>query len=159
MVGLLYCSAEANSLYQVNTIGKMLEDLGYQTKKYSFVDSNDLAAVTTTAISEIDVLYLPTDNTVASSTGIIDNLARPAKIPVVAGEEGICAGCGLVTLSINYYDLGYATGLMAYKILVGEAKVEEMPIEYAPKFTKMYNEEIANDLGISIPDEYVKIGD
>ena len=72
-------------------------------------------------------------------------------------EEGICAGCGVATLSISYYDLGVATGKMAAKILTGESKIEEMPIEYAPNFTKKYNKEICEELGISIPDEYEAI--
>ncbi len=158
-VGLLYCSAEANSLYQVNTVAKALQDKGYETKMFPFVDSNDLSAVTTTAASESDVIYVPTDNTVASNAGIVDNICRPAKVPVIAGEEGICAACGVATLSIDYYDLGYATGLMAYKILTGESKVEEMPVEYAPQFTKKYNKEIADELGITIPTDYKKIED
>ncbi len=153
-VGLLYCSAEANSDYQVKTIEKMLADLGYECAKYPFTDSNDLASVTTKAADESDVIYVPTDNTVASNTGIIDNICRPKKVPVIAGEEGICAGCGVATLSIDYYDLGFATGEMAYKILTGESKVSEMPIEYAPKFTKKYNKEICDELGVKIPSDY-----
>lgn len=156
-IGLLYCSAEANSIYQIDTIKAMLEEMDYTCKLYSFSDSNDLAAVTTTAISEVDVIYVPTDNTVASNTGIIDNICRPAKIPVVAGEKGICEGCGVATLSIDYYDLGYATGMMAYKILIGESNISEMPIEYAPNFTKMYNPEICDALGIEIPEGYISI--
>ena len=103
------------------------------------------------------MIYVPTDNTVASNTAIIDNICRPAGVPVVAGEEGICAGCGVATLSISYYDLGVATGKMAAKILTGEADISEMPVEYAPQFTKKYNAQICEDLGVSIPDDYVAI--
>ena len=156
-VGLLYCSAEANSQYQVDTISGYLEEMGYACKMYAFSDSNDLSSVTTTAASECDVIYVPTDNTVASNTAIIDNICRPAGVPVVAGEEGICAGCGVATLSISYYDLGVATGKMAAKILTGEADISEMPVEYAPQFTKKYNAQICEDLGVSIPDDYVAI--
>ena len=105
----------------------------------------------------MDVIYVPTDNTVASNASIIDNICRPAKIPVIAGEEGVCKGCGVATLSISYYDLGVATGKMAAKVLTGESKIEEMKIEYAPEFTKKYNKEICEDLGIEIPDDYVAI--
>lgn len=153
-IGLLYCSAEANSLYQVNTMQTLLEELGYLCKLYPFTDSNDLAAITTTAVNEVDVIYVPTDNTVAANTGLIDNICLPAEIPVVAGEKGICAGCGVATLSIDYYDLGYATGLMAYRILIGQSDISEMPIEYAPNFVKMYNPEICADLGISVSADY-----
>ena len=156
-VGLLYCSAEANSQYQVDTVKAALEKLGYTCEYYSFSDSNDLSTVTTSAANASDVIYVPTDNTVAANTGIIKNICMPAKTPVVAGEEGICKGCGVATLSISYYDLGVATGKMAAKILKGESKVEEMPIEYAPQFTKKYNKDICDELGISVPDDYEAI--
>ena len=156
-VGLVYCTAEANSQYQVDTVKKELEKLGYTCKLYGFSDSNDLNSVAKTAADESDVIYVPTDNTVASNASIIDNICRPAKIPVIAGEEGICGGCGVATLSISYYDLGVATGKMAAKVLTGESKIEEMKIEYAPEFTKKYNKEICEDLGIEIPDDYVAI--
>lgn len=157
-VGLLYCSAEANSQYQVDTIKTFLEDLGYTCEYYSFSDSNDLASVVTTAVSAVDVIYVPTDNTVASSTEIINNICLPAGIPVIAGEEGICSGCGVATLSISYYDLGYATGKMAVKVLTEGADISIMPIEYAPNFVKKYNAEICDTLGVTIPDDYVAIG-
>lgn len=153
-VGLLYCSAEANSQYQVDTVKAFLEEKGYECKYYAFSDSNDLSAVTTTASSEVDVIYVPTDNTVADNTGIVDNICRPAKVPVIAGEEGICQGCGVATLSISYYDIGIGTGRMAAKILKGEADIAEMPVEYAPTFTKKYNAVICEELGITIPDDY-----
>ena len=156
-VGLLYCSAEANSQYQVDTVKAALEKLGYTCEYYSFSDSNDLSTVTTSAANASDVIYVPTDNTVAANTEIIKNICMPAKTPVVAGEEGICKGCGVTTLSISYYDLGVATGKMAAKILKGESKVEEMPIEYAPQFTKKYNKDICDELGISVPDDYEAI--
>ena len=155
-VGLLYCSAEANSQYQVDTVQAALEDLGYTCKQYSFSDSNDLSSVATTAASESDVIYVPTDNAVASNTEIVRNICEPEKVPVIAGEEGICAGCGVATLSISYYDLGTATGKMAAKILNGE-DISTMPIEYAPQFTKKYNAAICEDLGITVPDDYVAI--
>ena len=156
-VGLLYCSAEANSQYQVDTIKTYLEGHGYTCTYYAFSDSNDLSAVTTTAASECDVIYVPTDNTVASNAEIINNICLPAGVPVVAGEEGICSGCGVATLSISYYDLGQATGKMAIKILKGEANVAEMPIEYAPNFVKKYNKTICDQLGITIPEGYEPI--
>ncbi len=156
-VGLLYCSAEANSQYQVDTVQGYLEDMGYTCTQYSFSDSNDLAAVATTAAQESDVIYVPTDNTVASNTEIIRNICEPAQVPIIAGEEGICSGCGVATLSISYYDLGVATGNMAVKVLTGESDISEMPIEYAPEFTKKYNPELAEAMGVTIPDDYVAI--
>ena len=122
-VGLLFCSAEPNSKYQVDTVQTNLEKLGYTCTQYSFQDSNELSAVATTAVSESDVIYVPTDNTVANNTELLYNTAIEKNVPVVAGEEGICKGCGTVTLSISYYDLGVATGKMAAKVLKGEKKI------------------------------------
>ena len=156
-VGLLYCSAEANSQYQVDTVKAALEELGYTCEYYAFSDSNDLSSVATTAASESDVIYVPTDNTVASNTEIINNICLPAEVPVIAGEEGICAGCGVATLSISYYDLGKATGEMAVRILKDGEDISTMPIEYAPNFTKEYNADICEQLGVEIPDDYVAI--
>ena len=156
-VGLLYCSAEANSQYQVDTVQGYLEEMGYTCTQYSFSDSNDLAAVAATAAGESDVIYVPTDNTVASNTEIIRNICEPEGVPVIAGEEGICGGCGVATLSISYYDLGVATGNMAVKVLTGESDISEMPIEYAPEFTKKYNPELAEAMGVTIPEDYVAI--
>ena len=158
-VGLLYCSAEPNSQYQVDTVKAALEELGYSCEYYAFSDSNDLSTIATKAASESDVLYVPTDNTAASNTEIINNICQPAGIPVITGEEGICSGCGVATLSISYYDLGVATGKMAVKILNGESDISEMPIEYAPQFTKKYNPTICEALGIEVPSDYVAIGE
>lgn len=156
-VGLLYCSAEPNSGYQVKVVKEYLEGKGISCKEFSFADSNDIAAVTTSACDFSDVLYVPTDNTVASSTGIIDGICRPAKVPVVAGEEGICKGCGVATLSISYYELGRKTGQMAARILKNGEDISKMPIEYDENYKKKYNKEICNDLGISIPSDFEEI--
>ena len=155
-VGLLYCSAEANSQYQVDEVQKYLEAKGVTATQYAFSDSNDLSSVCQKAADENDALYVPTDNTVAANTGIVDGICRPAKKPVFAGEEGICAGCGVATLSISYYDLGYTTGEMAVKILNGESDISTMPIEYTD-VTKKYNKAVCDDLGLTVPEGYVEI--
>ena len=153
-VGLLYCSAEANSQYQVDTVKAELEALGYSCTLYPFADSNEM---TQKAASESDVIYVPTDNTVAAATGIVDGICQPLGIPVIAGEEGSCAGCGVATLSISYYDLGYTTGKMAAQILRGEADISTMPVTYADKFTAKYNPAICDALGLTPPEGYIAI--
>ena len=158
-VGLLYCSAEANSVYQIEVITGYLTEMGYNCTPYSFTDSNDVASVTQNACATSDVLYIPTDNTAASCTEAIRNVVEPEGVPVIAGEEGICSGCGVATLSISYYDIGYATGKMAYEILVNGADITTMPIEFSPNVTKEYNAELAEILGVTIPEDYVAIGE
>ena len=156
-VGLLYCSAESNSKYQVDMIRGYLEQAGLTCEEYAFTDTNDVASVTQKACDSSDVIYIPTDNTAASNTEAIANVVLPAGVPVVAGEEGICQGCGVATLSISYYDLGYATGKMAVKILTGEADISTMPVEYAPQVTKKYNAANCETLGVNVPDDYAAI--
>ncbi len=156
-VGIIYCSAEANSKYQATLFGEALSADGIAYKEYSAADTNEISTVVTTAISECDVLYIPTDNTMASSTETIKNIVVPAGIPVIAGEEGICSGCGVATLSISYYDLGCKTGEMAYDILVNGADVSAMDIAFAPNVTKKYNAEICEQLGITPPEGYEAI--
>ena len=156
-IGLLYCSGEANSVYQIETIRGYLEDMGYTCEAYAFTDVNDLSSVTQTACDSSDVIYIPTDNTAAGNAETIANVVLAAGVPVVAGESGICSGCGVATLSIDYYDLGWTTGEMAAKILTGEADVSTMAVEYAPNVTKMYNAANCEALGLTMPEDYVAI--
>jgi putative ABC transport system substrate-binding protein len=158
-VGLFYCSSEANSVYQCDEMENYLADLGYETVRYTFNDTNDVTSVAQSAADSVDVLYIPTDNTAASNTEAIANVVIPAELPVIAGEEGICQGCGVATLSISYYDIGYKSGEMAYEILVNGADVSTMAVEYAPTVTKEYNAANCETLGITIPDDYVAIGE
>lgn len=156
-VGLLYCSGEPNSVYQINVIAEFLKELGYETEEFAFADSNDVAAVTQNAADNCEVVYIPTDNTAASYAETIANVLVPAKIPAVAGEAGLCSGCGVATLSISYYDLGWQTGLMAYEILVNGADISAMEIQTAPNVTKMYNAANVAELGLTMPADYQPI--
>ena len=155
-VGLLYCSGEPNSKFQADEIRPILEEMGYKVKDYTFADSNDVAQVAANACDDSDVLYIPTDNTAASNAELINNICLEKKVPVVAGEEGLCAGCGCVTLSISYYDLGVVTGEMAAEILANGADISTMEIEYAP-FTGKYNAVNCELLGVEIPEGFEAI--
>ena len=157
-VGLLFCSAEPNSRYQIEEVAKYLADKGIESKEFAFTDTNDVTAVTQAAADYADVIYIPTDNTAAANTEAIANVLAPAKVPAICGEEGICSGCGVATLSISYYDLGVTTGKMAAKILTGEADISKMPIEYTGA-TKKYNASMCDALGIKPLDGYTAIGE
>ena len=156
-IGLLYCSGEPNSIFQADSMEALLTDMGYSVERYTFADSNDVSSVTANACSNADVLYIPTDNTAASCTEAINNVALSAGIPIVAGEEGIASGCGAATLSISYYDLGRATGEMAAEILTEGADISTMEVRFAPAFTKEYNADICEALNITVPEDYVAI--
>ena len=156
-VGILYCNAEANSAYQSRVITEALKKKGYSVKEYKFSDTNDVASVTTNAAQSSDVLYIPTDNTAASCTDTIRPILLQAKKAAVVGEEGICKGCGVATLSINYYELGYQTGKQAVDILKNGSDVSKMEVKTADKVTKEYNKELADELGVEIPDDFTAI--
>jgi len=156
-VGILYCSAEPNSKYQAEIIIDELKKDGIEAKEYTIADSNEIQAQTQAAVGDkCDVIYIPTDNTFANAAETVKNIVVPAKIPVVAGEEGICGGCGTVTLSISYESMGYKAGLMAYDILVNGKKPGDMEIGYSD-VTKKYNKEICDALGVTVPDDYIAI--
>ena len=156
-VGILYCSAEPNSKYQAELFEKALKEDGIEYKEFTAADSNEIQSVTTSAVEECDAIYVPTDNTMAANTEIINNVCLPAKVPVIAGEEGICSGCGIATLSISYYDIGYKAGEMAYDILVNGKDITTMDIEFAKDLTKEYNPTNCEALGIKLPDDYQAI--
>lgn len=155
-VGLVYCSAEANSEYQVSVISGFLTNLGFTCTRFAFTDSNDVASVTQAACDASDVIYIPTDNTAAANTETIANVVIPAKVPVIAGEANLCKGCGVATLSIDYYDLGTISGQLAVDILKG-ADVSTLPVKYAPQVTKQYQAANCEALGITVPEGYSPI--
>ena len=156
-VGILYCSAEPNSVYQANVVEENLTSMGLTANIYTCADTNEIASITTQACQEVDVIYIPTDNTIASATAAVDQIAGPAGIPVIAGEEGICKGCGVATLSISYYDIGVRAGEMAVEILQNGADPSTMQIETATDLTKKYVPSRAQALGITVPSDYVAI--
>ncbi len=156
-VGIIFCSNEANSKYQVEVVSNELSAKGIEVKTASFTDSNDISMVCEDLCSQVDLIYIPTDNQAASCAETIANVVLEKKVPVIAGEEGICSLCGIATLTINYYDLGVTTGQMAVRILNGESKIEEMPIQYFENPVKKFNPEICDLFGVSVPEDFEPI--
>jgi putative ABC transport system substrate-binding protein len=157
-VGIVYCSSEPNSVFQAEKAQGYMEDAGLTVNVYTVADSNEIQSVVTKAVEEVDAIYIPTDNTMADNMELVKNLTVPAKIPVICGEENMCSVGGLATLSISYYDMGYAAGEMAYSILIGEADPATTPIAYVSDVTMEYNPEIAELIGWTIPDGIKAIG-
>lgn len=158
-VGIIYCSGEANSKYQVNVVKEYLEAKDIEVVEYSFADSNDISTVVTKAVGECQALYIPTDNKAADNAELINNIAEPAGIPIIAGEEGICKGCGIATLSISYYDIGVAAANQAYEILVNGKDPAEMDIAFSETFVKEYVKSRADELKITVPEDYKEIAE
>lgn len=158
-VGILYCSAEANSVFQADMAEKTLEANKVEYERYTIADSNDIQQVVTGMAESCDAVYIPTDNTVANNMEGVKNIMVPAGIPIICGEENMCAAGGLATLSISYYELGYSTGLMAYEILVNGKQPAEMPIQYAEKTITKYNADVAEALDMVMPEDMIAIGE
>jgi len=156
-VGLLYCSAEANSKYQIDTVENFLKNKNLETKRITFSETNELQSVLNANISGLDVLYIPTDNKCADNVTVIDAVCRPAKLPIICGEEGICKGCGVATLSIDYFNLGKKTGEMAVGIIKEGKDISKMKIEYDENPVKKFNKTIAQELNVTVPSTYTEI--
>lgn len=151
-VGIIYCSSEANSQYQYTEMSKYLKDLKFEVlPAFTFSDSNDLSQVCTSAkTSGADVIFLPTDNKLADNTGIIDAAFTGSNIPIFAGEENICKGCGAITLSISYTSIGKATADMAWEILAEGKDIKTMPIRFDTNPIKKFNRSKCIELGIDV---------
>lgn len=153
-----HCSAEPNSQYQVDTVQAELEKLGYTCTQYAFSDTNDMASVTQNAADNSDVIYVPTDNTCANNAGVIDNICRSRRpcpsLPVKRASAAAAAWPHCPSATMTWVS---PPARWPVKILTGEADISEMPIEYAPQFTKKYNEAICADLGLTVPEGYEAI--
>ncbi|MBR0416981.1 MAG: ABC transporter substrate-binding protein [Firmicutes bacterium] len=154
---ILFCNAEANSVFQAEEVSKHLTALGLEVKFFTFTDSNDVGSVTTQACEFADVIYVPTDNVAASNAEAIANVVLPANKPVFTGEKDPCAAFGVASLSIDYYNLGVTTGKMAARILKDGEDVSKMPVEFDPNPTKFFNQKVCGQLGITPLEGYTAI--
>jgi putative tryptophan/tyrosine transport system substrate-binding protein len=150
-VGVIYTSSEDNSIVQAAIAKEVIEGLGLIYTEATVTNSNEVQQAAQSIVQECDAIYLPTDNTMASSMPIINGVTVDSKTPVICGESGMVESGGLATLGINYYELGYNTGLMAVKVLKGEAEPATMPIESADKFDFAINGDVAEEIGLDIP--------
>lgn len=155
-VGVIYTSSEDNSIVQAKLAKEAIEALGLTYTEVTVTNSNDVQQAAQSIVGKCDAIYLPTDNVLASSMPIIYGVTVQSKTPVICGESGMVLNGGLATLGINYTDLGYKTGLMAIKILKGEAKPATMPIESADKFDFTINGKVAKEIGLEIPADLAK---
>ena len=129
-VGILYCSAEANSVLQADMAKAALDDLGIAYADLTVSNSNEIQTVVESAVGKVDALYCPTDNMIAAGMATVAMVANENGIPVICGEEGMVNEGGLATYGIDYYQLGYLAGQMAVEILTNGANPAEMPIGY-----------------------------
>lgn len=159
-VGIFYCTSEANSKYQADGMKALLEAKGVTVTYYTFKDTTDLQTVIKKAASDSEVLYIPTDNTAANNCEVIRTVCEEAKTPIIAGETDIAKNSNAVaTYSIDFYDIGYKAGLMAYEILTEGKNPAEMNIQAPEKLTAQYNKDAVERYGLTdkITDDYVEL--
>lgn len=151
-VGVLYCTAESNSDVQVKLADQAAANHGLKLVRYSVSSSNEIQQVVESMVGKVDVVYTPTDNTIAAGMTTVTMITNDNKLPTICGEEGMVDNGGLATYGINYEELGKLAGQMAVKILKGESKPADMAIEHldASKCTLKTNEETAKKLGIDL---------
>ncbi len=152
-VGVIYTSSEDNSIVQAAIAREVIEEMGLTYTEVTVTNSNEVQQAAQSIVGQCDAIYLPTDNVLASSMPIVYGVTVESKTPVICGESGMVEGGGLATLGINYYDLGYKTGLMAIKVLEGEAEPATMPIESADDFDFAINGAVAEEIGLEIPED------
>lgn len=151
-VGVLYCSAESNSVLQADMAKEACKAAGLEAADYTVSSSNEIQTVVESMIGKVDAIYAPTDNMIAAGMATVAMIANENKIPVICGEEGMVKEGGLATYGINYYKLGYKTGEMAAKVLTEGADPASMPVEYlsAEECSLLINKETADTLGIDV---------
>jgi putative ABC transport system substrate-binding protein len=155
-VAMLYCSAEANSKFQVGLAKKEAKKLGLTTVDATVSESSEIRQVVESLKGKVDAIYSPTDNMIAAGINTVSMVANEAKIPFIVAEEGMCTGGGLATYGVNYYKLGQQTAKQAVKILEGKAEPKDMPIEYQENADLIINKDTVKTLGIKIPEKLKK---
>ncbi|HEM6302427.1 TPA: ABC transporter substrate-binding protein [Streptococcus suis] len=146
-VGVLYTTSERNSEVQVEQAKELLEKAGYMVVVKGITSSNEVQDATTSLMKDVDAVFVPTDNTVASTMTMIGELSVEHKVPVIGGSTDMVDEGGLLTYGTNYEALGRQTAKMAIKIIEG-AKVSETAVEYPETVSLHVNEEMAQKLGI-----------
>lgn len=151
-VGILYCSAESNSVFQSDMAEAACAEAGLETEVFTVSSSNEIQQVVESMVGKVDVIYTPTDNTIASGMATVCMVANDNGLPVICGEAGMVEAGGLATYGIDYYQLGYMAGEQAVDILVNGADISQMPIGYlsADRCELSVNRETADTLGIDV---------
>ncbi len=155
-IGLIYCSSEVNSEIQANMMKDYCSKHGLAVEERTVNNVNDIQQVAESLVGKVDFIYVPTDNTLASSIPTLMKVTDANKIPVIVGADLMAKDGALAALSVDYYKLGLQTGELAADILDGKVKPESAPIQHQKEFTIVINKQDAEILGIRIPDEIAK---
>ena len=155
-VGTVYNSSEINSQLQIDILRKELEKHGVALAEATISSVNDIQQAAQSLVGKVDVMYVPTDNVVASSMPTLYRVTQAAKLAVVAGEAGMVRSGATATVAVDYYNLGKIAGNMGADILEGKAKPQDMPIRYQTEFKVVLNELVVKELGLTVPEDVAK---
>lgn len=155
-VGTVYNSSEINSQLQIDILRKELEKHGVALAEATISSVNDIQQAAQSLVGKVDVMYVPTDNVVASSMPTLYRVTQAAKLAVVAGEAGMVRSGATATVAVDYYNLGKIAGNMGADILEGKAKPQDMPIRYQTEFKVVLNEPVVKELGLTVPEDVAK---
>ena len=158
-VGLLYTSSEDNSILQIEEAKAILEEMNLDYVEQTVTGSNDVQQAVQSIVTRCDAIYIPTDNTFASAMPLVGSVVMESGTPVICGATGMVEAGGLITLGLNYYNLGYQTGEMAAQVLEG-ADPASMPVQSQNQYDYVVNEEMLSALGMELPQSLLeKMGD
>ena len=149
-VGMLFCSAEDNSRFQINLAEAECKKIGLDYEEFTVSNQNEVMTVVQSMVGKVDAIYAPTDNMIAATMGVVSEVATSAKIPVICGEDGMVQSGGLATYGLNYYELGKQTAAMAVEIIKNGTKPGDMPIQYLTVCDFSYNPETASLIGVDL---------
>lgn len=153
-VGMVFNSGEQNSRAQVDAVKEMLKDMDMTVVEASVATSADVKQATESLLGKVDSMYIITDNTVVSALESVISVANDNKIPMMVGEFDSVKRGGLAAYGFEYFDIGYEAGQMAVKILKGESKPADLPVQIPQKLKLIMNKDAASTLGIDIKDEW-----
>lgn len=151
-VGLMYCSSEQNSVFQIQLAKDACDKAGLRYVEGSVSNSNEIQQVTQSLVGKVDAIYIPTDNMLAAGMPLVAQVANENRIPTVVGENGMVQSGGMVTYGINYYELGKQTAAQAVQILRDGASPADMPIEYLERCDLAVNEDSLAAVGMTLPE-------
>lgn len=155
-VGVIYCSSEVNSQLQTDILKKAAADKGIAIKEATVSNVNDIQQAARSLVGNVDAIYVPTDNVLASAMPTLSTVTEEAKLPVICGEGGEVKAGGLATLGVDYYKLGFQAGEMAADILSGKSKPADMAIQTQKEFNAIVNMKVAEKIGVKIPEDVLK---
>ncbi len=156
VIGTIYCSSEVNSQLQVDILKKAAAEKGLTVKEATVSNVNDIQQAARSILGDVQAIYLPTDNVMASAIPTLLTVTNEVKMPVIAAEAGMVKAGALITLGIDYYKLGFQSGEMASEVLNGKAKVQDMPIQSQKEFQVTVNQKTADAIGAKVPEELLK---